>query len=831
MAAALFAIGMLSGFTTQSGIGSVSYESSQQIAPGTSYMHIVGTNTAAGGIVSAHVIGADVASGKVKPYVYNGLVRKTYTLSSMASIIANEGYKVVAGVNGDIFDMSSGTPKGAVIHDGILITGGYQSEYLLTFDKEGNAAVSKQPINYKISCVRTVEGIAQTVNTDICYFNVPHGGGNALHLFNTRYASSTKTSGTCAEAILTIKDTGTDTNTSSNSNTKSSRGDLRIGGTIKAEVTSVNAATCNTPIKENQLVLSANNKSAWYGMVSNLVVGTEVTIKVSTDADSPLNKADEAMGIYNLMALNGKVLTTNKTLNPRTCIGIKENGETVLFVVDGRQSSVSKGMNAVDVTSYLMSLGCVTVVNMDGGGSTTMVARDEPGKNNSAVVVNSPSDGMLRSIANALFFVYTTQAGTAATQIAVYPENTLVVPGMSVQLSSYGMNELYEKAELPGSVTYSVDADKGSVNSSGVFTSSENASGPVTVTASCGENITGSTIVTVIRDFTFTLNKSSLTLSGGKSFDLNVTGVKYGNSKVQYKDSCFKWSCTPETGTIDSNGLFKATSKSGEFKGYITCRCGDKSLTIPVYIQYTAQFNDVKSHWARDYILSLSDRGIVSGMTATKFEPDSSLTRAQFLTLLSKIDSSENVKGAKDAGFTDVAKGSWYYDCVCWGVENGIVSGMGDGRFAPDAKVSREQMCVMLCNYYSYKGMKWSSEGAELTFKDKSRISSWSNDAVKKIVGEKIMSGRTDGTFDPQGNATRGEAAKIIYLVEENFAKQQQSQANLMEENQDYEQEAVQDIALDEAEGDNSGLVEEDGTAVSEPAVDETDSDSYKKIE
>ncbi len=793
---ALVLVTLLSGFTNYSGIGNVSYEASQKIGPGTTYTYMVGDNEAAGGIVSAHVIDADVVSGKVKPYVYNGLVRKTYTLSSMSNIISNEGYKVVAGVNADIYDMSTGSSRGAVIHDGILYTGGYQTGYLISFDKTGKASVSTQNINYKVSYqkyvyetvevpaassttgdsagtdggsgtatensstteVKTeVKTVVQDAVTNAGYFNVPHGGANALHIFNSRYSDTTKTSGTCAEVVLTLKE--------------GSRADLKIGSVIEAVVSSVNPKTNSTAIKDNQLVLSANSASASYNDLCNIVPGSTVTISVTTDEGSPLVNATEAVGVYNVLAYNGTVWTTDKTLNPRTCIGIKSDGSMVLFVVDGRQSTVSKGMNAVDITSYLMSRGCVTVVNMDGGGSTTLVARDEPGISDSAKLVNSPSDKSQRSITNALFFVYTTQDSAGAAGIAVYPENTLLLPGMSVQLSSYGVNSLYEKAALPGAVTYSVDSAYGTVNSSGVFTADKNASGEAVITATSGE-LTGAAKVTIVKDITFGLNKTSATLGAGESYDFNVTSVRYGNSQVLYRDNVFTWSCSPEIGTVDQNGLFKATDQIGEFSGKVTVSAGNKSFDISVKVESSGDFKDISSHWAKSYITELVNAGIIKGMTATEFQPDGNLTRAQFLTLLSKISGNDDVSVAPAASFGDVAKGSWYYDCVNWGVANGIVKGMGDGSFAPDANVSREQMCVMLNNYYTYKGIQWENAEAELSFSDKKLVSDWALASVKKVVSEGIMSGRTDGSFDPLGKATRAEAAKIIYLVKEIYEYQ-----------------------------------------------------------
>lgn len=757
LALALSLVMLLSGFTTVPGLGRIDYQSEQEVAPDTTYVHIIGENTAAGGVVSVHVLDADVRAGRVKPYVFNGTVTKRNTVSGMANVIASEGYKVIGGVNGDIYDTSSGTPRGAVIHDHILYTGGYQSGYLLCFDDYSYANLTDTPINYSVQFQKygadgaTPEAAVENID----YFNVPHGGANGLHLFNSRYAASTKTSGTCAEVVLKVKDGGSS--------------DLKIGGKIEAEVVSVNGSTKNTAIGAGQLVLSCNSKSAHYKSMKSVVPGTSVTINVSTAQGSPLTVAREAMGVYGVLAFNNDVWTNDKTLNPRTCVGIKSDGSVVLYVVDGRQKNVSKGMNAIDITAYLMSMGCITVVNMDGGGSTTMVARDEPGISNSPKVVNSVSDGTLRSVTNGIFFVYKEVAETEATQIAVYPEETLIMPGASIRLSAYGMNSLFEKADLTETVTWSTDKTKGSVTSGGLFTANKNAPEcQVDVTAAAGE-ITGKTDIRIVKDITFDINKYYANVAPGEQVDFNVTKVLHGNYKnVYYNDTCFVWECPAELGTIDNWGVFKASPAKRSTSGNITVSYGYAKATIPVKIIYNGQqegFIDIGGHWAESYITSLAEQGVINGITPTTFEPDSNLTRAQFLTLLSKIDPKESLTVQNISNFNDVKQSDWFCQAVNWGVDKGIVQGMGDGRFAPDEKVSREQMCVMICNYYEYKKMQWVQAEAPLNFPDNGQISEWALTAVTKVVSEKIMSGHADGRLDPLGSATRAEAAKIIYIV------------------------------------------------------------------
>lgn len=778
---AFLAVICLTGFTFPSypGLGEVHYQSQRDIGPGAVYTQIIADNASAGGVERVYTVEASLANQILRPYVFNGEVRGKYALGSMINWAKEEGYQVLAAINGDLYDTASGTPKGPVIHSGILMTGGYAPENSIAFSQSGAAYLSYSGIQYtmrfqKYQYTDTVEEqkdengnimldengnpLTQTTTEatiteqtrSIDFFNVPHGGANGLHLYNRHYASSTKTSGSCVEVILTVPDV--------------SVANLQVGQTIRAQVTEVRTGVNNTPIADNQLVLSANSNSSSYSDLWNMVTGSEVEIQVSPAEGSMLDQAVESIGVYHVIARDGAVVTTDKTVNPRTCIGIKENGDIILYVVDGRQSGHSKGMNAVDIANYLLSLGCVSAVNLDGGGSTTMYARSTPGISDEAGLVNSVSDGSQRSVTNGLMLVYSPDQDMTPAHLCLYPADSLMMPGASQQLEVYAVNKNYEKTTaLSGKIDYSVTEGMGTVDSQSVFTAGTTP-GEAVISASVGE-VSGSTTVKIVDDLTFSTNYAALTLDPGEVVDVNVTNPRYGHAQVAAEDRLFTWRCDPQIGTIDQNGVFTASSTARGEMGTITVSFGSASVPISVTVGEPAGFTDIDGHWAKEYILSLADQGIISGVTATRFAPDEGLTRAQFLVLLSKLDQNSDPSLAPASGFTDVKDSDWFSDYVNWGVSKGIVSGMGDGTFAPDQKVTREQMCVMLDKFMPVLGISYEQQSQSLSFGDSGKVSSWALEAVTKIVSEGIMTGKPDNLFDPQGTATRAEAARIIYVV------------------------------------------------------------------
>jgi hypothetical protein len=153
-------------------------------------------------------------------------------------------------------------------------------------------------------------------------------------------------------------------------------------------------------------------------------------------------------------------------------------------------------------------------------------------------------------------------------------------------------------------------------------------------------------------------------------------------------------------------------------------------------------------------------RGIFNGIGDNLFNPDGTMTRAMFAAVLANIEGVD-LSTYTTSRFTDVSVGTWYASAVEWAADMGIVNGVGDNRFNPDAEITREQMAVMLANYVWYKQYIL-PQGQTGTFNDEASISSWALNSVKIIQAAGIIGGRPGNVFDPQGTATRAEVATIF---------------------------------------------------------------------
>ncbi len=178
----------------------------------------------------------------------------------------------------------------------------------------------------------------------------------------------------------------------------------------------------------------------------------------------------------------------------------------------------------------------------------------------------------------------------------------------------------------------------------------------------------------------------------------------------------------------------------------------------------TVAFTDSANHWGLTYISFLSARGVANGMGGNLFAPNDSLTRAQFVTFMARVANAD-VSAAGTGQFKDVASGSWYYPYVGWAYQNGITSGISATEFAPEMKITREEMAVFAVRLLKYLNVEEKPICDSAEFSDAAAISSWAKDAVALTQTAGIINGHTEGGFDPKGNATRAEAATVCSKI------------------------------------------------------------------
>lgn len=222
-----------------------------------------------------------------------------------------------------------------------------------------------------------------------------------------------------------------------------------------------------------------------------------------------------------------------------------------------------------------------------------------------------------------------------------------------------------------------------------------------------------------------------------------------------------------ETEKKDENGntAKKTTDGRGNTVITVTAPNGETiaKVTLPATIPSVGyKFIDVPDdHWAAKSINDLAGLNMVKGVDDVNhvYDMKSATSRGAVATILFRLSSG---KAGIGADFTDVADSAWYADAVAWAAKYGVVTGNGDGTFAPEKAVTREQLALMLYRYAKLLGMDVKATGNLDGFTDAASVSTWASDAMTWAVGAGIIKGTDTKALDPTGAATRAETACMI---------------------------------------------------------------------
>ena len=607
------------------------------LAPGSDLVEQVFWSNSKSDLRTERYISYSPADGISPVVVYGDKLMSRQDLAAMAKSLEAQGLRVVGGVNGDFFDLSTGNALGVIISDGVLRTtsGGY---YAVGFLPDGTAFIGKPDLavtaTFNGSTMRVTD-----VNKTRTAADGKHEGG--LYLYTDEFSTTTQhtspgydviltpvtsnvgetvdvdlevtdTDGTASEAAAAASAEAPDTGAASSDDIATDSqnletaapaegtrevdevtgslvlsDELTVGGRLVCTVDQVLDSTTSIQIPEGKLVLTVNKQNnEWLlGQVSSLKPGDQVSIDV-TAADSRWNNVVTAIGGYYKIVTNGQVgPQTDSTANPRTAIGIKADGSVIFYAIDGRQSGYSVGATLTQVAQRLIELGCVEAVALDGGGSTTIGATLPDASSMS--ILNSPSDGSLRTVSNGIFLVSSLKPNGVLDHYYVTPYDSVVLSGAQVALKATPVDENGYAFSDSTTVSWSIRNGDGIVDVNGVFTAGSE-SGTTQVTASSGR-AEGTASITVVKspDSISVTNQAtgapvtSIALDPQESIDLTASAV-WKKIALTSQDTCYLWSVDPAVGTVDENGVFTAGTKSAT--GNLTVSAGGTYVTIPITV-------------------------------------------------------------------------------------------------------------------------------------------------------------------------------------------------------------------------------------------------------
>ena len=522
----------------------------------------------------------------VTPIVtYGGALTDRSSVSNTARALEEQGYRVVAGINGDFYNVNNGLPIGVVVTQGQLRSsdGGYHA---IGFRADGTAILGKPAVSMTAA------------------YGAP-GGGEPLYNEAGELLldelGNPLTAAPAAERSLRITafnkartDTGIflytyDFNASHTTGSTQpgvdvicslQEGSFALGGTTSLLVERVAEGEASPVLAQNQVVLTANANAGeeTLNTLRSIPAGTVVRVTL-TPADPAWNDVRYAVGsLYSLVENGSAVSGLPSGTAPRTAVGQRYDGSLIFYTIDGRKSGHSIGATMDQVARRLVELGCTTALCLDGGGSTTLAVTQPT--DTAAERVNIPSDRVERSVSNQVFLVAANQPTGQLSHFHVSAEDAYVLAGSRTEISAAAIDTNF----IPMNQRYELSASAGTLRDNVLITPPEG--GDVTVTAEGGGG-QGSTVVhaiiapdgVAVRDEQDTII-TSLNAAPGTSVQLRGSAA-YKHLPLKADQEVFFWSLEGDIGTIDENGLFTASALG---TGKITVTAGTQSASIDVTV-------------------------------------------------------------------------------------------------------------------------------------------------------------------------------------------------------------------------------------------------------
>lgn len=685
------------------------------------------------------------------------------------------------GINASYFSFQTGIPMGHVITDGVVTSKDNRTLPGIGFKSDSTAFIEDMYIETNAQFGENYQLQIPHINKQIA----PET--QMLTLFTPDFGDKT---GVTTETLNVILENVSDK--------------VRVGSEFTCTVGKVFTSDKPVEIKEGQYVLSVNTKGNQWAitLINTMYEGEEIRVK-TTAGNEIWNLAANGLGSEGeRLLVNGEVANgLEKGASPRTAVGIKADGNIIFYVIDGRQQGHSYGARKDTVAKRLKELGCVSALNLDGGGSTT-IAGVYPGCD-SSVILNSPSEGTLRKVTNFIFIRNAAKPSGKSEMAYIYPYSGTILSGSKIPLEVKTVDENYYKTEH-GSVSYSAN-EYGSVSENGELTAL--GEGTVTVKAQTDGLTAAASYKTVmtpekIRLFNAENNAelSQIDVYNGDTVHLKAESY-YDGAKLISSNDAYRWSVDNGSVSVDENGVMTVsdsfvgqavlrvraggTEKSFRIVGtqrpydpnaypYSETAVRDNTVVVDMY-SHSDGISKAKSYVrinGKKYDMSSAEETEKNHIRASFAPEDFDGENYKILTVTvlnngySNVEKLSELSENEESRFTDMP-GHWSDKTVSYMNKMGVVNGYdenGESLFKPDGAVTRAEFAIMAINTLGIDTASY--ENADLSyFNDVGSIPDWAYKYVAAAYDNGIITGRkeTDGLyFAPDAKITRAEAAAII---------------------------------------------------------------------
>lgn len=594
-------------------------ESIQQIGPGTYYKN---TNlTTPKGIFNINTIETSIGTKFIKVEAGdNGRAIGTATVSKQAEQKYQSNSRVIGAVNGDFFYTNelTGLPSGTNIIDGEIRTA-LANNTVFGVTNKGNCFISDIEMNgfvqirkkkYEISGVNRVRW------------------DNQLILYTHSFSKPTNTKGEGTEVI--IKDLELPI-----------VGNRSYTGIVEEVIKDIESVQ----IPEDKIVLSGQGAAAEF--LNVLKEGDKVSFEINFSRDD----IKHAISGTPRLLLSGEIseeLSKRSDANvrhPRTAVGIK-GGQVVLITVDGRQKGFSDGMTLYELADYMLEQGIENALNFDGGGSTAMIARKQG--NVAARLVNSPSDGRERSVANSIQII--SYAPLSEPKTVFLDKNTLkIFKNSNYSPTAYALDQYFNRVDAEANkLNYSVSKGIGTVTKDGIFTSGSNP-GKGYIQAAIGNSKSKMEVEVFDKVASLKILNSYISMEPGEKMQMQAKAYDEAGEEIIISPSAITWAVSDDFGKVDKTGVFTAGKNMIEGKviakiDEITSVVDGKIGNMPIVLHGFENKDNIEVKSIRAKVsgrLSSDNEPVILGESSYRFEYDMETgdegTAAAYLNFKDKI--------------------------------------------------------------------------------------------------------------------------------------------------------------------------------------------------
>lgn len=261
--------------------------------------------------------------------------------------------------------------------------------------------------------------------------------------------------------------------------------------------------------------------------------------------------------------------------------------------------------------------------------------------------------------------------------------------------------------------------------------------------------------------------------SKGGSITVTVTGPEKAGAQVAVFDADGKQIAAATTGgdgkaVLSLPANTKSTAQTYIVKVKAAGAADWSSVTAIVTVKPALPFTDVEaSKWYFEDVTYMWENGLMYGITAQTFAPESTLTRAMLVTILGRAAGVDVQEYTGKSGFTDVSEKAYYAAYAKWAAQAGIFHGIGNQKFSPGGKATREQVALVLTRYAAYLKKTLPQTVPAKHFTDIGKQSREAQEAIGALTLAGIIQGRSSTRFDPKGNVTRAEVAALVHRFAE----------------------------------------------------------------